>query len=96
MIDSQLFTYYQQLWSNRTIPFDEGEEALALVKAIESELLDEATHPRVRKTPWEKYCRAYNRVLKSDLPNKAQVFLVFKYEDVYLELKKRNWKPHEQ
>ncbi len=53
--DKDIAKAYQALWNNRTLPASTLEEA---EKAIDLELLDQRTHPRLRKSPEEKFALA--------------------------------------
>ncbi|MGE6488739.1 hypothetical protein [Paenisporosarcina sp. NPDC076898] len=73
---------YQSLF-----PFRQGTKSIETIDqlkdSIRIELLDELTHPRVRKSPAEKLQIAIDRIEKSaiDLPEKVKLKEV--YEDVY-------------
>lgn len=62
--DKDIAKAYQALWNNRTFPASTLEEA---EKAIDLELLDQRTHPRLRKTPEEKFALAVQRIVDSRL-----------------------------
>ncbi|UZW65903.1 hypothetical protein OC195_18235 [Priestia flexa] len=54
--DEQLFSAYQKLWVNRSFSNQDNlsvKEKLSY--AIQKDLRDEMTHPRVRKSPEVKY-----------------------------------------
>lgn len=51
--------------------------------SIRTELLDELTHPRVRKSSAEKLQIAYERIEKSNLNNILKMQLKQVYGDVY-------------
>jgi hypothetical protein len=63
---THLLNEYRKLWNNRKLAGDEDAEAV-LKEAIERELKDENSHPRVRKTLYEKFFLAVKRVTGSNL-----------------------------
>ncbi|MFU1718580.1 hypothetical protein [Bacillus velezensis] len=77
--DKDIAKAYQALWNNRTLPASTLEEA---EKAIDLELLDQRTHPRLRKTPEEKFALAVQRIVDSQLQP------IEKYELVELHTKR--------
>ncbi|AOC91369.1 hypothetical protein QRX25_09465 [Bacillus sp. L381] len=77
--DKDIAKAYQELWNNRTLPASTLEEA---EKAIDLELLDQRTHPRLRKTPEEKFALAVQRIVDSRLQP------IEKYELVELHTKR--------
>lgn len=60
--DKDIAKAYQTLWNNRTLPASTLEEA---EKAIDLELFDQRTHPRLRKSPEEKFALAVQRIVDS-------------------------------
>ncbi|AOO61891.1 MULTISPECIES: hypothetical protein [Bacillus] len=77
--DKDIVKAYQALWNNRTLPASTLEEA---EKAIDLELLDQRTHPRLRKSPEEKFALAVQRIVDSRLRP------IEKYELVELHTKR--------
>ncbi|MDX7984737.1 hypothetical protein [Bacillus velezensis] len=77
--DKDIAKAYQALWNNRTLPSSTLEEA---EKAIDLELLDQRTHPRLRKSPEEKFALAVQRIVDSRLRP------IEKYELVELHTKR--------
>jgi hypothetical protein len=63
---THLLNEYRKLWNNRKLAGDEDAEAV-LKEAIERELKDENSHPRVRKPLYEKFFLAVKRVTGSNL-----------------------------
>lgn len=55
-------------------------------EVIKSELLDEFTHPRARKSPEKKLELAYNRISKSSLSDDEQILIKKVYEEEYINL----------
>ena len=82
----QLFEAYRSLWSNRSLIKDEAltEESCKslLYEAIEKELRDEMTHPRVRQTPEAKFHYAVKRIMASPLTDAEKLALIGLHLDV--------------
>ncbi|MDT2047437.1 hypothetical protein CHN50_00025 [Priestia aryabhattai] len=83
--DEQLFSAYQKLWINRSFS---NQDHLSikekLTQAIQKDLQDEMTHPRVRKSPEVKYELAVQRIQNSNLIHSEQLALI----DLYTKLLK--------
>ncbi|MCY7781106.1 hypothetical protein [Bacillus haynesii] len=69
----ELFRAYKTLWTNRTM---DGEGRQALHQAIDDELNDLATHPRLRKTKHEKYYQSIRRIVNSQLESDMKLKLI--------------------
>ncbi|KZB89895.1 hypothetical protein A2U94_19090 [Bacillus sp. VT 712] len=83
MSDEQLFSAYQKLWVNRSFSNQDNlsvKEKLSY--AIQKDLRDEMTHPRVRKSPEVKYELAVQRINNSSLAHSEQLALI----DLYTKL----------
>jgi hypothetical protein len=81
--DEQLFSAYQKLWVNRSFSNQDNlsvKEKLSY--AIQKDLRDEMTHPRVRKSPEVKYELAVQRINNSSLAHSEQLALI----DLYTKL----------
>lgn len=82
----QLFEAYRSLWSNRSLIKDEEltEESCnsLLYEAIEKELRDEMTHPRVRQAPEVKFHYAVKRIMASSLTDAEKLALIELHLDV--------------
>ncbi len=82
----QLFEAYRTLWSNRSLTKEEElteESCKALLyEAIEKELRDEMTHPRVRQSPEVKFHYAVKRVMASSLTETEKLALIELHLDV--------------
>lgn len=74
---NQLLLEYRTLWNNRLLNGEENAEHI-LKTAISRELKDENSHPRVRKSHYEKFYLAVRRVMDSNLAegNKQQLIQV--------------------
>ncbi|HZH63182.1 MAG TPA: hypothetical protein VEY70_27255 [Metabacillus sp.] len=82
----ELLEAYKSLWSNRTLPIEENP-ARTLKNAIEKELMDEMTHPRLRKTLHEKFYLSVKRIVASSLNDNQKVNLVNYHLQIFEELK---------
>ncbi|WVP28350.1 hypothetical protein V2178_15600 [Bacillus licheniformis] len=69
----KLFQAYKTLWKNRTM---EGEGREALHQAVDDELNDLGTHPRLRKTKHEKYYQSIRRIVNSQLESEMKLKLI--------------------
>ncbi|MEK4126529.1 hypothetical protein NSS60_06520 [Anoxybacillus sp. FSL W8-0382] len=75
----ELLEAYRSLWSHRSLPATENNAETVLCDAIRRDLLDEMTHPRLRKSPYEKFSLALKRIASSSLDAKQQYELVRLY-----------------
>ncbi|MCY8465542.1 hypothetical protein [Bacillus atrophaeus] len=62
--DKEIAAAYTALWNNRSLA---GTGIDAVRQAIDLELLDKMTHPRLRKPLLEKYFSAMQRIVNSQL-----------------------------
>ncbi|MFY4776883.1 hypothetical protein [Metabacillus sp. RGM 3146] len=71
-----LFESYQSLWNNRSFhaPLKNPEEILK--EAVLQDLRDELTHPRLRKSHYEKFTAAAKRIMNSNLSNDEKAALI--------------------
>jgi len=79
---NELIQAYQTLFSNRQSALT-LETASQLESSIQIELLDELTHPRVRKSPEQKLEIAYERIEKSTVNPAVKQQLKELYDSVY-------------
>lgn len=77
----QLLKAYQSLWMNRRLWQKDLSSEDILRSTIRRDLLDELTHPRLRKTPYEKFFMASRRIFDSSLTIEEKLSL----QHVYLE-----------
>ncbi|WP_077618087.1 hypothetical protein [Bacillus sinesaloumensis] len=77
----QLLKAYQSLWNNRRLWQKDLSSEDILRFTIRRDLLDELTHPRLRKTPYEKFFLACKRIFDSSLPIEEKLSL----QHIYLE-----------
>lgn len=79
---SELIHAYQSLFINRHST--SNIETIDQLKAnMQIELLDELTHPRVRKNPEQKLVLAFERIEKSELDPHVKQQLIRLYETIY-------------
>lgn len=71
----KLLNEYRKLWNNRKLEEDINTENI-LKEAISRELRDENSHPRVRKTIFEKFYLAVKRIAHSDLDDTSKAELI--------------------
>lgn len=79
---NEIIQAYQTLF-----PFRQASTTITTIEQLEQsiriELLDELTHPRVRKTPSEKLQIAVDRIGNSDLSDMLKVKLKQLYRTVF-------------
>ncbi len=71
-----LLEHYRSIWNNRLLAEEGKGSQEVLTEAIKRELLDENSHPRIRKGMYEKYFSAINRILKSSIAPEAKLLLI--------------------
>ena len=81
----ELLTEYRMIWNNRILAASDSSEE-TLTEAVKRELLDENSHPRIRKNKFEKYFSAVNRITQSPISNEAKVSLIQLHNDVMEDL----------
>ena len=72
---NELLSHYRTIWNHRLLQ-GEGTSEKILKDAIERDLLDETTHPRVRKPMYEKFYIASKRIVESNIPQDAKCELM--------------------
>lgn len=72
----KLLAEYRLIWNNRLLTASERSSEDTLMEAVKRELLDENSHPRIRKNKFEKYYTAINRIAQSTISNEAKVALI--------------------
>ncbi len=83
----ELLGEYRMIWNNRLLETTDSDSEVTLKEAIKRELLDENSHPRIRKNKFEKYYSAINRVVQSAITAEAKVRLINLHTQVMEELK---------
>ncbi|RLQ95250.1 hypothetical protein [Falsibacillus albus] len=84
----QLLEAYRKLWNNRLLELPEESSSFILTDAIKRDLLDESTHPRLRKSKEEKYYFAVKRILESTISSEFQLELIKLHTDILEEMRK--------
>ncbi|WP_281202383.1 hypothetical protein [Cytobacillus kochii] len=82
MNSKDLLQSYRSLWKNRALATSEENPDIVLMIAIEKELRDENTHPRVRKDKQKKLIAAIKRINDSSLSSDMKVALI----DIHFEI----------
>lgn len=82
-----LLDEYRTLWNNRALkPVESSEKTL--LEAIERELLDENSHPRIRKGIHQKFFLASKRITESTtISNEVKLSLLSLHIQVLEQLK---------
>lgn len=81
-----LLEQYRLLLHNRELPVEENSEK-TLIKAMKSELKDEHTHPRLRRSLYEKFYSAVQRILQSSLALEEKLIFIEMYKTLVQQLK---------
>jgi hypothetical protein len=72
----ELLSEYRMIWNNRLLASRDWSSEETLTEAVKRELLDENSHPRIRKDKFKKYFSAINRITQSPISNEAKVSLI--------------------
>ncbi|MFJ5757605.1 hypothetical protein ACIQAA_00370 [Neobacillus sp. NPDC093182] len=72
----ELLAEYRMIWNNRLLAASDRSSEVTLKEAVKRELLDENSHPRIRKNKFEKYYSAINRITRSTISNEAKIALI--------------------
>jgi hypothetical protein len=79
----QLLEAYRKMWSNRSLTneqnYNEENGKQLLFEAIEKELRDEMTHPRLRQSAEVKFHIAVKRIMSSSLSDNEKLGLIKLY-----------------
>jgi hypothetical protein len=90
--DNVLLEQYRSIWNNRLLSNKDEESEVVLFDAINRELQDENSHPRVRRSRYEKYYSAVKRITESSISNEMKVVLIELHNDVMEQLSKESLK----
>lgn len=82
----ELLAEYRMIWNNRLLAASDSSSEETLKEAVKRELLDENSHPRIRKNKFEKYYSAINRITQSTISNEAKVSLINLHNGVMEQL----------
>jgi hypothetical protein len=81
-----LLNQYRAIWNNRLLStFDKNSEEV-LKEAIKRELLDENTHPRIRRNCYEKYYFSIKRLMDTSILPEAKLALIQIHNELIEEL----------
>ncbi|MED1467904.1 hypothetical protein [Bacillus salipaludis] len=83
----RLLHEYRKVWNNRLLNVENQNSEEILKDAIKRELLDENSHPRVRKNRYEKYFFAIKRLVDSNISTETKVHLIEVHNQMMDELK---------
>lgn len=83
-----LLAEYRKIWNNRMLETNDYTSEQILKEAVKRELLDENSHPRIRKNKFEKYYSAINRIVNSVISNEAKISLIHVHNQVMDELRR--------
>ena len=81
-----LLVEYRSIWNNRLLAESEKNSEEIVKEAIKRELLDENSHPRIRKSRFEKYYSSVKRVMESTIASEAKFLLIELYIQIMEEL----------
>ncbi|MEH7014369.1 hypothetical protein V7087_26770 [Neobacillus niacini] len=82
----ELLAEYRMIWNNRLLAASDSSSEETIKEAVKRELLDENSHPRIRKNKFEKYYSAINRITQSTISNEAKVSLINLHNGVMEQL----------
>jgi hypothetical protein len=82
-----LLNEYRTIWNHRLLNTEERSSEQVLKEAIKRELLDENSHPRIRKNRYEKYYFSINRISSSSILLEAKLSLIQLHNVLMEEIK---------
>jgi hypothetical protein len=71
-----LLKEYRTIWNHRLLNTEESSSEQVLKEAIKRELLDENSHPRIRRNYYEKYYFSIKRITSSSILPEAKLSLI--------------------
>ncbi|PLT28709.1 hypothetical protein [Peribacillus deserti] len=84
--NKHLLESYLSLWNNRTYSESSVHGEAHLIELIKRELLDENSHPRIRKSKQEKFFLSTERIIHSPLDDSMKVSLISLYTEIYTKI----------
>lgn len=84
--DQFLLTEFRKLWKHRLLAIGEHSDHEILTEAIKRELLDENSHPRIRKNRYEKYYLSIRKIVAASIESEAKLLLIQRYNEQMEEL----------
>lgn len=85
-----LLEEYRKIWKHRLLEKGERNSDEVLREAMQRELLDEYSHPRIRKNRYEKYYYAVKKLSDAAIQLEAKLQLIQKYNELMEKLAKEN------
>lgn len=82
----RLLAEYRSIWNNRLLVTCEKNSEATLKEAIKRELLDENSHPRIRKNRYEKYYFAIKRVMNSTVSQEGKLLIIEMHNQIMEEV----------
>ncbi|XJZ25841.1 hypothetical protein ACF5W4_10530 [Bacillota bacterium Lsc_1132] len=76
-----LLTEYRKIWKNRLLTSEENNSEKILKEAMKRELLDENSHPRIRKNRYEKYYLSVKKVISAAILPEAKLQMIQIYTE---------------
>lgn len=76
-----LLMEYRKLWKNRVLETGEISNEEILREAIKRELLDENSHPRIRKNRYVKYYLSIKKLTESSIESQSKLQLIKIYNE---------------
>jgi hypothetical protein len=86
----ELLSEYRMIWNNRMLAAPDRSSEETLIEAVKREMLDENSHPRIRKNKFEKYYSAISRITQSTISNEAKVSLIHVHNGIMEKLIKES------
>ncbi|QCJ45239.1 hypothetical protein FAY30_15210 [Bacillus sp. S3] len=77
---------YRSIWNNRVLATETRTCKETLFEAMKRELLDENSHPRIRKNKYEKYYSAVKRTMDSSISSETKCQLIKLYIEMMEEM----------
>jgi hypothetical protein len=84
-----LLNQYRTIWNNRLLSSIDKSSEEVLKEAIKRELLDENTHPRIRRNCYEKYYLSIKRVMGASILPEAKLALIQIHNEIIEELRNK-------
>lgn len=81
-----LLKEYRNIWNHRSLVCKGSTSEQILKEAMKKELLDENSHPRIRKNRYEKYYLSIHRLTNSSIPPESKLCLLQIYNELMEEL----------
>lgn len=87
---NDLLKNYRELWNNRVLYSTIEDSEFILRDAIKKDIMDELTHPRVRKDKMTKFYWAVRRINDSSIDPQIKLELIHVYIEELDKLSKDN------